>query len=145
MVSTISSGHYVGLTMLKKRRLRRLWEDEEKIQIVAQTRVPGVSVSQVARRYDVNANLIFKWLRDPRFNRLVADHTAVSFLPVEVVAEPPTLHSPVLDSPVVDGPVIEAGTSVSQIEIVLPSGHRISVSGAYDPEALCRLVLGLGS
>jgi len=42
MVSTIASGHYVGLTMLKKRRLRRLWEDEEKIQIVAQTRVPGV-------------------------------------------------------------------------------------------------------
>jgi len=34
---------------------------------VAQTRVPGVSVSQVARRYDVNANMVFKWLRDPRF------------------------------------------------------------------------------
>ncbi len=25
-------------------------------------RVPGVSVSQVARRYDVNANLVFAWL-----------------------------------------------------------------------------------
>lgn len=63
----------MGLTMSKKRRLRRVWEDEEKIQIVAQTRVPDVSVSQVARRYDVNANLIFKWLRDPRFNRLEED------------------------------------------------------------------------
>jgi hypothetical protein len=27
----------VGLTMSKKRRFRRLWEDEEKIGIVAQT------------------------------------------------------------------------------------------------------------
>jgi len=131
--------------MSKKRRLRRLWEDEEKIGIVAQTRVAGVSVSQIARRYDVNANLIFKWLRDPRFNRLVEDHTAVSFLPVEVVAEPPVLGPPVIDAPVVDTPVIEAGATGSQIEIMTPTGHRISISGAYDPDALCRLVRGLGS
>ena len=131
--------------MSKKRRLRRLWEDEEKIGIVAQTRVAGVSVSQVARRYDVNANLIFKWLRDPRFNRLVEDHTAVSFLPVEVVAEPPIFGPSVIDTPVVDAPVLEAGATGSQIEIMTPTGHRISVSGAYDPDALCCLVRGLGS
>jgi transposase len=131
--------------MSKKRRLRRLWEDEEKIGIVAQTRVAGVSVSQIARRYDVNANLIFKWLRDPRFNRLAEDRTAVSFLPVEVVAEPPVLGPPVIDAPVVDTPVIEAGATGSQIEIMTPTGHRISISGAYDPDALCRLVRGLGS
>ena len=145
MVSTIVSGHQVGLTMSKKRRLRRLWEDEEKIGIVAQTRVPGVSVLQVARRYDVNANLIFKWLRDPRFNGQVEEQAAVSFLPVEVVAEPPALDPPVIDAPVINPPVLEAGASEPQIEIVLPSGHRISVSGAYDPDALCRLVRGLGS
>jgi transposase len=40
---------------MTKRRRRRVWEDEEKRRIVAQTQVPGVSVSQVARRYDVNA------------------------------------------------------------------------------------------
>nr|WP_259965731.1 transposase [Leisingera aquaemixtae] len=34
--------------------------------ICAQTRVPGVSVSQVARRYDVNANQVFNWLKEPR-------------------------------------------------------------------------------
>ena len=32
--------------MARKRR-RRIWEDDEKRRIVAQTRVPGVSVSQV--------------------------------------------------------------------------------------------------
>ena len=35
--------------------------------ICAQTRVPGVSVAQVARRYDVNANQVFNWLKEPRF------------------------------------------------------------------------------
>ena len=48
-------------------RKRRVWSDEEKRVICAQTRVPGVSVSQVARRYNANTNLVFTWLRDPRF------------------------------------------------------------------------------
>ena len=70
--------------MGQKRRSRRFWDDDEKRRIVAQTRVPGVSVSQVARRYDVNANMVFKWLRDPRFNAL--EGAAASFLPVEVIS-----------------------------------------------------------
>jgi transposase len=135
----------VGLRMPKNRRVRRLWEDEEKIRIVAQTRVPRVSVSQVARRYDVNANLIFKWLRDPRFNPPLEAEPGASFLPVEVVAEPPVLVPPVINAPVGGAPALEAGASESKIEIVSPTGHRISVSGAYDPDALCRLVRGLGS
>ena len=49
------------------RRTRRLWTDEEKRSICLQTTAPGVSVAQVARRYTVNANLIFKWLRDPKY------------------------------------------------------------------------------
>ncbi len=70
--------------MARKRR-RRIWEDEEKRRIVAQTRVPGVSVSQVARRYDVNANMVFKWLRDPRFKP--PEDELPSFLPVEVLPD----------------------------------------------------------
>ena len=138
MVSTIVGVHQVDLRMLKKRRIRRRWEDGEKIRIVAQTRVPGVSVSQVARRYDVNANLVFKWLRDPRFNPPPEDGLNGSFLPVEVVAA-----LPVIDPLVIDAPVIESKALGSQIEIVLPTGHHINVSGAYDPDALCRLVRGL--
>ncbi len=121
--------------MSMKRRKRRLWDDDEKRRIVAQTRVPGVSVSQVARRYDVNANLVFKWLRDPRFTPTPVEASAASFLPVEVVAAPR----------LVDPPVIEPKASDAKIEISLPNGHRVSVSGSYDPDALCRLVRGLGS
>lgn len=50
-----------------KRGRRRIWADDEKRLICAQTRLTGVSVSEVARRYDVNTNLVFTWLRDPRF------------------------------------------------------------------------------
>ncbi len=111
---------------------RRVWDDDEKVRIVAQTRVPGVSVSQVARRYDVNANLVFAWRRDPRFNPPPVEDAAASFLPVEVVAAPA----------VIDPPVLEP--KAAKIEISLSNGHHIIVSGAYDPDALCRLVRGLG-
>ncbi len=119
--------------MTKKRR-RRIWEDEEKRRIVAQTRVPGVSVSQVARRYDVNANMVFKWLRDPRFKPPEDD--LPSFLPVEVLPDA---------SP---GAAMAAGAAValdSRIEITLSNGHRLSVSGGFDPDAVSRLVRGLTS
>ncbi len=121
--------------MSMKRRKRRLWDDDEKRRIVAQTRVPGVSVSQVARSYDVNANLVFKWLRDPRFTPPPVEDGAASFLPVEVVAEPRRI----------DPPVVELKASAAKLEISLPNGHRVSVSGPYDPDTLCRLVRGLGS
>lgn len=49
------------------RRTKRLWTDEEKRSICFQTTALDISVAQVARRYAMNANLIFKWLRDPRF------------------------------------------------------------------------------
>ena len=51
----------------KKGGQKRFWSDDEKRSIWVRTPVPGVSVAQVARRYAMNANLIHKWLRDPRF------------------------------------------------------------------------------
>ena len=118
-------------------RKYRLWMDEEKRSICQQTRGPGISVAQVARRYAMNANLIFKWLRDPRFNPPLIEDPAASFLPVEVVAAPAP--------PLLDPPVIEPKVSETKIEISLSNGHHIRVIGAYDPDALCRLVRGLRS
>jgi transposase len=119
--------------MAERRRRRRVWDDDEKRRIVAQTRVSGVSVSQVARRYDVNANLVFKWLRDPRFTPTAAEDSAASFLPVEVVAAPPVSAAPAIDPQ----------PSASKIEITLSNGHRVSISGSFDPDALSRLIRGL--
>ena len=70
-------------SMPRRRRYRR-WNAEEKRSICRQTRAPGVSVAQVARRYALNANLIFKWLKDPRFAGTAAIEEKPVFLPVEV-------------------------------------------------------------
>lgn len=112
---------------MAKRRKRRKWSDDEKRMICAQTVVPGVSVAQVARRYDLNANQIFNWLKDPKFapdDHVQEDEAA--FLPVEVIAQP-------TPSERVPGPT-------GLIELELANGHRLRISGSYDPEAIARLV-----
>jgi hypothetical protein len=64
------------------RRTKRLWTDEEKRSICVRTAAPGVSV---ARRSAVNANMVFKWLRDPRYSPEVSPANGPTFLPVEIV------------------------------------------------------------
>ena len=128
-MSTRDSGHY-GIWMT--RRTRRLWTDEEKRSICLQTVAPGVSVAQVARRYAVNANLIFKWLRDPRYASDPASVQVPSeesrFLPVEIIDARPASDTPVAQN---------------RIDIELSGGHRMRISGSYDPDALARLIRGL--
>ena len=114
------------------RQTKRLWSDEEKRSICLQTTAPEVSVAQVARRYALNANMIFKWLRDGRSAPGPAQAAADTpcFLPVEI-ADRARLE--------VSRPVKTDG----QIEVELAGGHRLRISGAYDPEALARLIRGL--
>ena len=45
---------------------RRRWSEARKRRIVAESCQPGVSVSVVARRHDVNANQVFGWRRQYR-------------------------------------------------------------------------------
>lgn len=119
------------------RRTKRLWTDEEKRSICVQTTAPEVSVAQVARRYALNANMIFKWLRDARYAPGSAQGVvdAPVFLPIEIVkhsraeAARPILPSNVLPD--------------CLLEIEIAGGHRLRISGSYDPEALARLLRGL--
>src|ERR1700745_2129322 len=46
-----------------KQPKRRQYSEALKRQMVAETQVPGASVSVVARRHDVNSNQLFRWRR----------------------------------------------------------------------------------
>ncbi len=116
-----------------QRRKRRVWSEDEKRTICAQTRVPGISVSQVARRYDVKANLVFKWLREGWLPADAAMEEAACFLPVEIVGKASPTE-----------PVIE-GSADNRIKIELAGGHSLKISGTYDPDALARLIRGLSA
>src|SRR5271155_207444 len=51
---------------LSTSEVRRYRSRAEKQQIIEEASAPGASVAEVARQHDVNANLVFKWLRDAR-------------------------------------------------------------------------------
>lgn len=116
-------------SMPRRRRYRR-WNAEEKRSICQQARAPGVSVAQVARRHALNANLIFKWLKDPRFAPAAAVEEKPVFLPVEVrEGGAPTVPTARL----ANGPH-------GRVQIVLATGHRMTVEGPFDGEAVGRLL-----
>jgi len=98
---------------------------------VAETLEPGASVAAVARLHGLNANMVFSWRRDPRIE---PGRDAAAFLPVEVTA--PEVLVPA-------GPV--SGPCDGRIEIALPSGHRLTLSGGFDPDMVMRLARGLSA
>lgn len=118
---------------MAEKRKRRKWSDDEKTRIVAQTRVPGVSVPEVAHRYDLNTNMIFKWIRDPRYSAGSDNEPeALSFLPVEV----PQNSLPA-------EPELESSEVPGSIKIVLANGHHLEISGTFDTDTVIRLARGL--
>lgn len=122
------------------RRKKRFWADEEKREICAQATTPGMSVAQVARRYAVNANLIFKWLKDPRFApEAEASDQEATFLPVEIEADVPREPAPI-GMPM---PSLSAPLSASRVDITLSDGRRILIEGPTALTAVVSLVQGL--
>jgi transposase len=127
-----------GVVILAKKRARRPWSAEEKRSICLQTLAPGVSVAQVARRYAMNANLILKWLKDPRFQPDEQEAEESAFLPVEIS----TANTSLPHFATGNFPPCQTGGS---IKIELASGHHLTVEGDFDGDALARLLKGLVS
>jgi len=109
-------------TSLEGRRRHRSWPEELKREIVAASLEPGLSVSMVARRYDVNANQVFAWRKHYRAE--AGAPTALRLVPVTVTPDRP----------------IDPAPASARIEIELPNGCRIRVDAAIDSKALRRIL-----
>jgi transposase len=116
-------------------RSRRQYSDAERRRIVEETYAPGVSVSVVARRHDVNANLVFKWRQ--RYG-LRADKPAVDFLPVAVGVPAPVAEIAPAKRCRARKPV-----AAGFIEIEFSGGHRVRVHGAADERTVRSVIAAL--
>jgi transposase len=107
--------------MKPSRRLRTL---AQKREMVEETLQPGASVAVVARRHEVNANLLFTWRRQYRQGLLepVAAMGTPRLLPVKVSTPPPVASRQV--------------SSDGWLAIDLANGHRLTVYAAVDVPAL---------
>ncbi len=125
----------------KKGQKKRFWSDDEKQSICDQARACGVSVAQVARQYAMNANLIHKWLRDPRFARSGPepdDSVKVpDFLEVTVAARDFRV------APNADMGIATGSLSATRVDIVLSDGRLILIEGPTSLMAVVGLVQGL--
>ena len=123
---------------MASRAPRRRWSIEFKKRVVAEASQPGVSGAEIARRYDLNANLLFNWKNKFGFG--------VELVPVEVVADSGD-HLPTLVSQRPDGRAVAASaeTSASPIEIDLPCGVKLRCDSDVAPMRLAEIIAALRS
>ncbi len=115
---------------------RRQWSIEQKRQIVDEALSPGASVSAVSRRYDLNANMIFRWMREmgrkDSFVSPVSD-TRQRMVPVGIVPsfpEPVAPYTPL--APALSKEASPDNVCGTIIEIVAGNGARLRFDGRFN-------------
>jgi transposase len=111
---------------------RRRRSSEEKRRIVEEALQPGASAASVARRYGLNANLLFRWRRQYLKGRLGGPMEAAGLIPVKLIAPTPNPEPTKSDS--CSDPI------TSSVELKLADGTQVRVSGALAREALREII-----
>ena len=101
---------------------RRQYSEASKRQMVAETQLPGASVSTVARRHDVNSNQLFRWRRQLLPKAAVESGAMV---PVEIAPD--------------DGRPRRTDRE-GIIEIVFDCGARVRLRGEVSSETLRQVI-----
>ena len=73
---------YNGGEVLSGAQRRRRWTPEEKVRIVEETYLPGMSVSLVARQHGISGSQVFTWRRLMNQGALTAAAAGEEVVPV---------------------------------------------------------------
>jgi transposase len=121
------------------RRRRRSWSADAKKRIVEETLQPGASVSTVARRHDINANLLFTWRR--QIGGGLAARDAVTLVPAVITTAGASSARQPRGQGHADGiDRVPPRAMLGRMEIVLVGGARIIVDENVDAAALARVI-----
>lgn len=119
---------------------RRDWPDAEKIAIVAKALAPGVNVSEIARRHDLNPQQLFGWRKRWRTE-------AEALVEAQRIAAP-SMFAPVMidaaPSPAQPAPAAVALAEPSSIEISIGAA-TIRIRGGADAKTLAVVLKSLRS
>jgi transposase len=113
----------MGRVEIFQGRARRRWSEEDKRRLVAETLASGETVHGVARRRGVSPSQLFTWRK--RFAAEIGRGTPSARMPGFAAVE----ITPAAPLPVADAVPAPSGL----IEIELPDGGRVRISGAADP------------
>ncbi len=120
----------------RPRASRRRWSVEFKKRVVAEASRLDVSAAQIARRYDLNANLLFNWRK-----KYGAEGALVA---VEILPDDGLGHSNYVPEELDNGGSAASGSGPTHVlEIDLPCGSRLrcgrEISAALLERALVTL------
>jgi transposase len=111
------------------RRRRRSWTRDEKRRIVQESLQDGGSIAEVARRHELNANLLFTWRRKMGVEPSIRND-AMPILPVTITRDSAAQGQ-------------RSPDAAGQMEIVLSGGDRIVVWADVETVALTRVLKAL--
>jgi transposase len=111
---------------------RRRWSSEEKLRVLAQSMAPGSSPSLACRMHGISTGQLSTWHRQFRSGELTG------FVPVSVMADA-ALPEPATVPDATD----EMPTAIGVIEIELPTGVKLRVTGDVGEVALRRVLSAL--
>ncbi len=103
---------------------RRYWSDADKLRIVAEADMPGVTQKEVARRNDVHPNQIYIWRKAFQKNGKKNSSNDTTFLPVELVPDQKT----------------EPVSPDEPLEVVLKNDRVIRIGKGFDEDTLKRVL-----
>ena len=112
--------------------VKRNYSLQQKLQVVRETLGPGVSVARVARRHNINANLVFTWRRQYSRGEL-APVAGQEFIPLGTVGDDLPALPPPPESRLPDG----------WIEIETAARMKVRVSGRVDERMLALVMAEL--
>jgi|SRR6056297_1990463 len=104
---------------------RRLWRDEDKLEIVLSVGIDGATVTQVAQRHEVTRQQIYKWRHELKKKGLWSPDAGALFFP--------------LDMPVAQSHVA-AALAPSAVELRLHGGRSLRFDSTMDPATLTALI-----
>lgn len=121
-------------------RTRRQHEQAFKDELIAQSLVPGASVSAIAMKGGINANLLFKWRREHL--RAAPPPTAATLLPVCMIPDPEAMRASPAAPPLPEVPAANRGPRSGFIEIEI-AGAQLRLRGAVDEILLSNVLRAL--
>ena len=134
---------------------RRQWTVQEKAQLLAETDLPGSSVTEVARRHGIAESVLYDWrAKRKRAAKRLAALAAPEFVPIGVVGRaedgaPAMLATMPVEEVCKVRPSATCPTTMDErpgmIEIDLPGGARVRVDAFVNERSLSRVLRVLKS
>lgn len=117
---------------------RRHHDRAFKQDLVRQSLEPGASVSAIAMRSGINANMLFKWRRE--HVQAAVDTPPTVLLPIEVAQATEVVSIPTSAAPAPSSSRPVARSGVIELEF---AGAQLRLRGAVDEDSLCSVLRAL--